>query len=371
MRRTLQSIAALPMPRQRYADGGVVQFGSRGVAGLRDLIPKMQAMGYPQAAPAPAPAEASGAARLRAMIPQMEAMGYKQEPQHLARGGHVRGPGTGTSDSIPAMLSDGEFVVPADTVRKVGVRRLQDLVDSTHKYVGSSRPGQFANGGMVDDEVTRVGNSYSGGNVGGNVSIYGQTGGGTVSTTSWTSPVPAPAPTPVATAAPTAQQPAAAPATTAATPAPAPAPAAPMGWAERNAQRNTQVTASSIMDSPERRAAQSALAPVPQQPVPAAAPQPPVGGLRGVAQRTAPLSPYTTQPQRFANGGLAKEDERPGGGAVFGLYPQLTDNQRTTHATGDKLRSGVVATGPSAFAPALNPAPPAPARAARSIGPAR
>ena len=361
MRRTLQSIAALPMPRQRYADGGVVQFGSRGVAGLRDLIPKMQAMGYPQAAPAPAPAEASGAARLRAMIPQMEAMGYKQEPQHLARGGHVRGPGTGTSDSIPAMLSDGEFVIPADTVRKVGVRRLQDLVDSTHKYVGSSRPGQFANGGMVDDEVTRVGNSYSGGNVGGNVSINGQTGGGTVSTTSWTSPVPAPAPTPVATAAPTAQQPAAAPATTAATPAPAPAPAAPMGWAERNAQRNTQVTASSIMDSPERRAAQSALAPVPQQPVPAAAPQPPVGGLRGVAQRTAPLSPYTTQPQRFANGGLAKEDERPGGGAVFGLYPQLTDNQRTTHATGDKLRSGVVATGPRAFAPALNPAPPAPA----------
>ena len=42
-------------------------------------------------------------------------------------GGHVRGPGTGTSDSINAKLSDGEFVVPADTVRKVGARRLQDL----------------------------------------------------------------------------------------------------------------------------------------------------------------------------------------------------------------------------------------------------
>lgn len=150
MRRTLQSIAALPMPRQRYADGGVVQFGSRGVAGLRDLIPKMQAMGYPQSAPAPAPAEASGAARLRAMIPQMEAMGYKQEPQHLARGGHVRGPGTGTSDSIPAMLSDGEFVIPADTVRKVGVRRLQDLVDMTHAPTGKdSQATHFADGGTA------------------------------------------------------------------------------------------------------------------------------------------------------------------------------------------------------------------------------
>ena len=148
MRRTLQSIAALPVPRRRYADGGVVQFGSRGVASLRDLIPKMQAMGYPQAAPAPAPADASGAARLRAMIPQMEAMGYKQEPQHLARGGHVRGPGTGTSDSIPAMLSDGEFVMPADTVRKVGVRRLQDLVDMTHAPTGkNSQATHFADGG--------------------------------------------------------------------------------------------------------------------------------------------------------------------------------------------------------------------------------
>ena len=155
MRRTLQSIAALPMPRQRYADGGVVQFGSRGVAGLRDLIPKMQAMGYPQAAPAPAPAEASGAARLRAMIPQMEAMGYKQEPQHLARGGHVRGPGTGTSDSIPAMLSDGEFVMPADTVRKVGVRRLQDLVDMTHAPTGkNSQATHFADGGVFDQIYT-------------------------------------------------------------------------------------------------------------------------------------------------------------------------------------------------------------------------
>lgn len=35
-----------------------------------------------------------------------------------AGGGQVRGPGTGTSDSIPAMLSDGEFVVNAKATRK-------------------------------------------------------------------------------------------------------------------------------------------------------------------------------------------------------------------------------------------------------------
>jgi tape measure domain-containing protein len=36
----------------------------------------------------------------------------------LADGGPVRGPGTSTSDSIPAMLSDGEFVVNAEAARK-------------------------------------------------------------------------------------------------------------------------------------------------------------------------------------------------------------------------------------------------------------
>ncbi len=35
----------------------------------------------------------------------------------LATGGHVRGPGSATSDSIPAMLSDGEFVVNAKATK--------------------------------------------------------------------------------------------------------------------------------------------------------------------------------------------------------------------------------------------------------------
>jgi hypothetical protein len=34
--------------------------------------------------------------------------------------GHIKGPGTGTSDSIPALLSDGEFVFTAKSVRNLG-----------------------------------------------------------------------------------------------------------------------------------------------------------------------------------------------------------------------------------------------------------
>jgi hypothetical protein len=35
-------------------------------------------------------------------------------------GGHTVGPGTGTSDSIPAFLSDGEFVMTAKAVKGIG-----------------------------------------------------------------------------------------------------------------------------------------------------------------------------------------------------------------------------------------------------------
>ena len=34
--------------------------------------------------------------------------------------GHISGPGTETSDSIPAMLSDGEFVMTAKAVKALG-----------------------------------------------------------------------------------------------------------------------------------------------------------------------------------------------------------------------------------------------------------
>jgi hypothetical protein len=56
-----------------------------------------------------------------------------------AGGGHIRGAGTGTSDSIPAMLSDGEYVVKADAVKKMGV----DTLDAINA-------GHYADGGAVD-----------------------------------------------------------------------------------------------------------------------------------------------------------------------------------------------------------------------------
>ena len=46
--------------------------------------------------------------------------------------GHVRGPGGPVDDKIPAMLSNGEYVIPADTVNKIGKANLDKLVQQTH-----------------------------------------------------------------------------------------------------------------------------------------------------------------------------------------------------------------------------------------------
>lgn len=49
-----------------------------------------------------------------------------------ASGGKVTGPGTGTSDSIQAQLSTGEYVIPADVVQKLGVSFFDHLRDHFH-----------------------------------------------------------------------------------------------------------------------------------------------------------------------------------------------------------------------------------------------
>ena len=62
-----------------------------------------------------------------AMIPRMEAMGFKQQPQYLAEGGLVRGPGTGTSDSIPDEAEPGTFIMPADSTAAIGPSALEKM----------------------------------------------------------------------------------------------------------------------------------------------------------------------------------------------------------------------------------------------------
>ena len=65
----------------------------------------------------------------------------------LADGGFVSGPGTSTSDSIPAMLSNGEFVVNASATRQFA-----PLLHS----INTGTFGKFADGGMVGASMIAV-----------------------------------------------------------------------------------------------------------------------------------------------------------------------------------------------------------------------
>jgi len=69
----------------------------------------------------------------QAQLPQLAAGGEMGD--FPRRTGYIGGPGTETSDSIPAMLSDGEFVMNAKAVRgagngsrKKGVRKMYDMM---------------------------------------------------------------------------------------------------------------------------------------------------------------------------------------------------------------------------------------------------
>jgi TP901 family phage tail tape measure protein len=51
-------------------------------------------------------------------------------PKRFHTGGHVNGPGSGTSDSIPAMVSNGEFIVKASSVNPETLPILQEINDN-------------------------------------------------------------------------------------------------------------------------------------------------------------------------------------------------------------------------------------------------
>ena len=72
--------------------------------------------------------------------------------QYYPQGGEVFGPGTGTSDSIPALISNGEYVVKAESVRKYGVAMFDRL-----------NAGRFASGGLAGFTYTPTGQPVLGG----------------------------------------------------------------------------------------------------------------------------------------------------------------------------------------------------------------
>lgn len=84
-------------------------------------------------------------------------LGTVNVPQGYAVGGRVIGPGTGTSDDVPIMASDGEFVLRAKAVKALEGAYGRGFLDFMNAYdvhgdpslaVAKRRPG-FADGGLI------------------------------------------------------------------------------------------------------------------------------------------------------------------------------------------------------------------------------
>jgi len=64
--------------------------------------------------------------------------------------GEVEGPGTGVSDSIPARLSDGEFVITEEATSEIGADNLQTMMDDAERKASGGMAG-FAQGGLLSN----------------------------------------------------------------------------------------------------------------------------------------------------------------------------------------------------------------------------
>ena len=74
--------------------------------------------------------------------------------QEFAGSGPVEGPGSGVSDSIPARLSDGEFVFTAKAVDEIGADKLMAMMKDA-EMEADDRQG-LANGGEPEEETVEM-----------------------------------------------------------------------------------------------------------------------------------------------------------------------------------------------------------------------
>ena len=84
------------------------------------------------------------------MFPELEAIIPKIVATEFTDDGEVEGPGTGTSDSIPALLSDGEFVFTAKAVKHIGVDKLRKMMKDAEASYDAGMQSQEADAAMAE-----------------------------------------------------------------------------------------------------------------------------------------------------------------------------------------------------------------------------
>lgn len=100
------------------------------------------------------------------MHPNIMDVIVKLTAKEFTGSGEVDGPGTGTSDSIPAMLSDGEFVFTAKAVKQIGVDKLRKQMRAAEEEYDNSMAVQdsqmesgqpmMAKGGLLSADKYKI-----------------------------------------------------------------------------------------------------------------------------------------------------------------------------------------------------------------------
>jgi hypothetical protein len=172
MKSALHALGSMARSTKKYmADGGEATYGGGGMMGqgqrrIDDAIEaQMQGNASPVANTAPVYNPGIGGTSRTPILDMIGEhfptslqrffatpgvrYGHDNPGQQYAAGGPVRGPGGPTDDRIPAMLSHGEYVMPADTVQAVGKHNLDAVRAATHTPVNKLRG--MADGGMMLD----------------------------------------------------------------------------------------------------------------------------------------------------------------------------------------------------------------------------
>ena len=86
------------------------------------------------------------------MFPELESIVPKITATEFTEDELVEGPGTGTSDSIPALLSDGEFVFTAKAVKHLGIDKLRKMMKQAEEAYDAGLVEQEDNATMAAEE---------------------------------------------------------------------------------------------------------------------------------------------------------------------------------------------------------------------------
>jgi len=87
------------------------------------------------------------------MYPELEAILPKMVATEFTEDELVEGPGTGTSDSIPALLSDGEFVFTAKAVKNIGIDKLRKMMAQAEEAYDAGMVNQEEAAELAVDET--------------------------------------------------------------------------------------------------------------------------------------------------------------------------------------------------------------------------